>query len=248
MPPHLLKLDTTPDLVEQVYRRLLDAISQGTLAPSQRITQEEIAAQLSVSRQPVHQAFRQLKKDGFVLDAPGRGVLVAPLDSDLLLKVYQVRGALDALAARLAAEKFFRIDPELIANGRKAAKGKDVMAMIDADMAFHQAIYEASGNDLIAQASSQHWYHLRRTMGAVLQQSRQRGALWDEHERIADAIAAGRGDLAAQLIEEHAAQASKNLAARLDQVITAGQLKAQAPDTTTSTPHSRRHFNRRRQA
>src|SRR5437868_1488254 len=100
MPAQLLKLETAPDLVDQVYLRLLDAISEGSLAPGQRITQEDIAEQLSVSRQPVLQALRLLKKDGFVLDAPGRGLLVAPLDAAWMLDVYQVRGALDALAAR----------------------------------------------------------------------------------------------------------------------------------------------------
>ena len=48
--------------------------------------------------------------------------------------------------------------------------------MIEADMAFHNAIYGASGNPLIEQSAHQHWRHLRRVMGAVLQQSRQREA------------------------------------------------------------------------
>lgn len=74
MPASLVKLASTPDLVERVYRALLDAISDGSLAPGARITQEGIAAQLAVSRQPVLQALRLLRKDGFVHDAPGRGV------------------------------------------------------------------------------------------------------------------------------------------------------------------------------
>ena len=211
MAAHLIKLLATPDLVEQVYTRLLDAISDGSLAPGQRITQEEIAAQLAVSRQPVLQALRLLKKDGFVCDAPGRGLLVAPLEPEWIVKVYQVRGALDALAARLAAAKRLRIDPTLLAQGRKAARGRNVKAMIDADLAFHDAIYRASGNDLIAQAAHAHWRHLRRVMGAVLQQSVQREALWDEHAAIADAIAGGDGDRAADLITGHAERASNNL-------------------------------------
>lgn len=219
MTAHLVKLETAPDLVEQVYASLLDAISEGSLAPGERITQEDIAEQLAVSRQPVLQALRLLKKDGFVLDAPGRGVLVAPLDADWTLKVYQVRGALDALAARLAAAARFRIDPKLIEQGRKAARGKNVKAMIEADLAFHCAIYAASRNPLIEQSAQQHWRHLRRVMGAVLQQSRQREALWDEHEAIAKAIAAGDGERAARLIEEHSQHASENLAARLDHVL-----------------------------
>ena len=93
MPAQLVSIETAPDLVDQVYRALLGAISSGSLAPGERITQEDIAQRLSVSRQPVLQALRLLKKDGFVLDAPGRGVLVAPLDAEWMRKVYQVRGA-----------------------------------------------------------------------------------------------------------------------------------------------------------
>ena len=215
----LVKLETAPDLVEQVYQRLLDAISEGTLAPGERLTQEDIAERLAVSRQPVLQALRQLKKDGFVLDAPGRGVLVAPLDAEWIAQVYQVRGALDALAARLAASHRYRIDPKLIEYGRKAARGRNVKAMIDADMAFHSAIYAASRNPLIEQSAHQHWRHLRRVMGAVLQSSRQRENLWDEHEAIARAIAGGDGERAAELINDHSRQASENLAGRLSHVL-----------------------------
>ncbi|KQP17798.1 GntR family transcriptional regulator [Pseudorhodoferax sp. Leaf267] len=215
MTAQLVQIATAPDLVDQVYRSLLDAISSGALAPGERITQEDIAQRLAVSRQPVLQALRLLKKDGFVLDAAGRGVLVAPLDADWMAKVYQVRGALDVLAARLAAAQRRQIDPKLIDRGRRAARGRSVQAMLDADMAFHQAIYAGSGNELIAQSADQHWRHLRRAMGAVLQAEPQRESLWDEHAAIAAAIAAGDVDLAARLSDEHGTQASATLALRL---------------------------------
>ncbi len=220
MPAQLIKLQTVPDLVDQVYRALLDAISEGSLAPGQRITQDEIAEQFAVSRQPVLQALRLLKKDGFVRDAPGRGLLVAPLDAHWIAKVYEVRGAIDALAARLAAAARHSIDPALLQAGRKAARGRDIKVMIDADLAFHHAIYEASGNALIGQIAGQNWSHLRRVMGAVLQSASERGAVWDEHEAIAQAIASGDGPGAAALIEQHSAHASSKLAAGLAQVLT----------------------------
>lgn len=226
MPAKLVQLATAPDLVDRVYRALIDAISDGSLAPGQRITQDEIAHQLAVSRQPVLQALRLLKKDGFVEDAPGRGLQVAQLDPDWMRKVYQVRGALDALAARLAAQRRFQMDPGLLEAGRAAARGDDVMAMIDADLAFHAAIYAAAGNPLIEQSAQLHWRHLRRVMGAVLQQTRQREAVWDEHQAIADAIAAGDADAAARLIEEHSLQASDNLAERLAHVLNVQAEKA----------------------
>lgn len=219
MVAQLLQLTTTPDLVDRVYRTLGDAISDGSLAPGQRLTQEDIAHQLAVSRQPVLQALRLLKRDGFVQDAPGRGLLVAPLDSEWTRNVYQVRGALDALAARLAAERRYRIDPALLRKGREATRGDDVMAMIDADLAFHVALYAAAGNPLIEQSAHLHWRHLRRVMGAVLQQTRQREQIWDEHAAIAAAIRAGDAARAVELIEHHGRNASENLLARLSDVL-----------------------------
>ncbi len=215
MTAQLVKLDAAPDLVEQVHRVLLDAISAGSLAPGERLTQEDIARRLAVSRQPVLQALRLLKKDGLVLDAPGRGVLVAPLDAAWIASVYQVRGALDVLAARLAAERRAVLDAKLIERGRKAARGRQVQAMIDADIAFHNAIYVASGNPLIESSALLHWQHIRRAMGAVLQRSALRETVWDEHEAIAAAIAAGRVDQAETLMAAHGRRASDHMAQQL---------------------------------
>jgi DNA-binding GntR family transcriptional regulator len=211
MPASLHKIEAMPDLADQVYRALLDAISEGSLAPGARVTQEQLAEQLAVSRQPVLQALRLLKKDGFVLDAPGRGILVAPLDAHWLANVYQVRSALDGLAARLASAHRFQMDDELIAAGRKAARGKNIKAMMDADMAFHMAIYQAANNPLIEQSAQLHWRHIRRAMGAVLQSAGLREAVWDEHEQIAKAIASGKADAAEKLMRGHGENAGENL-------------------------------------
>lgn len=212
----LVKLESAPDLVDQVYRALHDAISSGALAPRERITQEDVARQLAVSRQPVLQALRLLKQDGLVLDAPGRGVLVAPLDAAWIASVYQVRGALDALAARLAADQRATLDARLLERGRKAARGRNVAAMIEADIAFHNAIYAASCNPLIERSLQLHWSHIRRAMGASLQKSALRESVWDEHEAIADAIAAGNADLAERLMQAHCQRASANIIRHLD--------------------------------
>lgn len=219
MTSQLIKIESSPDLVDQVYRSLLDAISEGGMAPGTRIMQEDIAEQLAVSRQPVLQALRLLKKDGFVLDAPGRGVLVAPLDVSWLMQIYQVRSALDALAARLAARARFQIDPQLISQGRAAARSSEVKAMMAADAQFHGAIYTASGNPLIAQSAQLHWHHIRRAMGAVLQLSTMRESIWDEHEAIAQAIGAGNESAAENLIRQHGEDASRNLAKLLSSAL-----------------------------
>ncbi|NYT58095.1 GntR family transcriptional regulator [Alcaligenaceae bacterium] len=219
MPAHLIQIAPAPDLVDQVYRGLLDAICDGALAAGERLAQEDIALRMDVSRQPVLQALRLLKKDGFVQDAPGRGVQVAPLEPARMRKVYEVRGALDALAARLAAQRRFQVPVQLIENGRHAVYTGNVQAMIDADMAFHTAIYMASENELIVQSAERHWMHLRRAMGAVLRSQAHHETLWDEHEGIALAIADGYAVQAAQLSDDHTIRASKALDDKLTQLL-----------------------------
>lgn len=211
----LHRLATSPDLVDQAYRALVDAISSGALAPGERIVQEVLAEQLAVSRQPVLQALRLLKADGLVQDAPGRGLRVTPLDAALIAQVYAVRGALDGLAARLAAQRRAAPPAALMRAGRAAARSADVAAMIDADLAFHQAVYAASGNPLIERSAAPHWCQIRRAMGAVLQSAPARAAIWDEHAAIAAAIAAGDADTAERLAREHAERAGHHLVAAL---------------------------------
>ncbi len=223
---NLAKISSRTDYVDEVYKTLLDAISAGTLAPGERITQEDLAEQLNVSRSPVLQALRLLKKDGLLQEAPGRGLVVARLEPERIGHLYRVRGALDGLAARLAAERGERIDLELLSAGRAAAAGSDVKAMIDADTAFHSAIYEASGNPLLIESASLQWVHLRRVMGAVLQHSTGRSTIWDEHEAIVQAIHDRDADRAAQLAEHHASLAGRNLVEHLQTLQSSAPLAA----------------------
>ena len=211
----LTQLQVAPDLVDQVYTSLLNAISVGEMAPGARLTQEELAEQLAVSRQPVLQALRLLKRDGLVVDAPGRGLMVAPLDAALIAHLYEVRSVLDGLAARQAALAKARIDAGIITQGRHAVASEKVGAMLDADIAFHQAIYAASRNPLIAESVGRHWRHIRRASGAMLQAAGARATIWDEHEAILQAIARGDAARAERLARGHCEAASVHLCSQL---------------------------------
>jgi DNA-binding GntR family transcriptional regulator len=204
-----------PDLTDQVYQRLLNAICDGDLPPGARLTQEDLAATLDVSRQPVLQALRMLKKDGFVVDTGRRGLMVLPLGAQTISHIYEVRSALDGLAARQAALSKNRIDLDVIVEGRRAVKGSRIGAMIDADMRFHNLIYGVSGNPLIAESASHHWRHIRRAMGVVLQQAGVRDTVWDEHEAILKAINRGDADRAERLARRHGEEAGHHLAQEL---------------------------------
>src|SRR2546430_14977824 len=206
----LSRIASTPDLTEQVYQRLLYAICDGELAPGARLTQEELAATLGVSRQPVLQALRVLKKDGFVSDAGRRGLRVAPLEAPAITQVYEGRAGLDGLAARRAAQAKAQLEPAVILEGRRAAAGQRIGSMIDADMQFHHLIYAAPGNPLIAGTANHHWPHIRRAMGAVLQTVGLRRPVWDEHEAILQAINCGDQGLGERHAPGHCARASEH--------------------------------------
>jgi len=212
-------LALTPNLVDQVYDSVLDAICSGGLQPGEPIVQEQIAETLNVSRQPVVQALVLLKKQGFVEQAGRKGHRVTPLDPALAARVYAIRGALDRLAAREAAgnTQAAKSLGAALARGQALIGSGSVADLIEADAAFHQAIYALADNPLIAQTSEVHWRHIRRIMGAVLRGGSQRAAVWDEHARIADAVIAGDADLAGDLAERHVRQAAQQLVAQLKQ-------------------------------
>jgi len=115
-----------PTLIDQAYEAILAAICDGRLAPSTRINQDDLAASLGISRQPVGQALSLLKWQGFVRDTGRRGLMVAPIDPDFFRAIYQVREALDSLAASLAAQRCTRADAaegrKLLADGKAALR------------------------------------------------------------------------------------------------------------------------------
>ncbi|MBL28524.1 MAG: GntR family transcriptional regulator [Rhodospirillaceae bacterium] len=204
-----------PPLIQQVYGAILDAINDGRLAPGERLTQESVAQRLNVSRQPVGQALILLKSQGFVCDAGRRGVMVAPLDADLVRSIYELRGAVDRLAAGLAAR---RAGPaareeaeEILAAGIRAVERDDVNELVDAELAFHGFIYRLAGNVLIERTMALHWNHMRRVMGAVLTDPSQGRKVWREHRAIVDAIVAGDVEKAERLAATHVEDASGRL-------------------------------------
>lgn len=141
--------------------------------------------------------------------------MVAPLTVEHIAQLYQVRSVLDGLATREAARRQVQLSPALISAGRNAASSGDLRSMIDADLAFHRAIYEAAGNPLLVQSTERHWNHIRRIMGATLSQDSARAAIWDEHERMLEAIASGHAEAAQQLALQHCERAGETLVARV---------------------------------
>ena len=101
----MIPLDPLPNLTDQVYARILEAITDRTLPPGHRIRQNEFAEKLGVSRQPVSHALHLLHRQGLLAESGRRGFEVTQLDPARIRQLYEVRGAIDALAARLAAKR-----------------------------------------------------------------------------------------------------------------------------------------------
>jgi DNA-binding GntR family transcriptional regulator len=173
-----------------------------------------------VSRQPVQQALLLLRDRGLVREAPGRGLIVSPLDVDFVRNLYELRAMLDGLAARLAAERgALRAKDEgsaYLEAGRAAVQSGSLHEQIEAYMRFHAFINELSANPLIGETTAPHWAYLRRVMAEVLRDDSQvPQTILGEHVAILDAISAGDGARAETLSREHISRAAKIFVQRL---------------------------------
>lgn len=213
------RLAVQPQLMERAYSAILDDICTGRLAPGERVVQDELAERLAVSRQPVLQALLLLKRQGFLHEAGRRGLMVAPIDPVFTAHLYELRSALDGVAARGAARRHAASSAAagraLIDQGRRAVASDNTVAMIAADIAFHRFLYELSGNPLIMESATLHWHHIRRVMGQVLGDPARLGTIWDEHDGILNAVLRGDDERAEILSRCHAERASQALIAEL---------------------------------
>jgi DNA-binding GntR family transcriptional regulator len=224
------QLSAQPNLVDQVREAILQEIASGALAPGERVVQERIAESLGVSRQPVQQALALLLSQGVLRDAPGRRLIVAPLDSAYVRQMYDMRAVIEGLAfaeaARRGAAKAARQGPALIEAGRKAVATGEVPRMIAADMKFHAFIHELSGNTLVAPTLAPHLTYMQRVMGQVLLRDDKPRDIWDEHERMLDAVATGNPALAEALARGHVTAAADFMVARIAAAQTPAALQA----------------------
>src|SRR4051794_38553130 len=202
-----------PSLVDQVVEAITEEIVSGVLTSGSRLIQDDLARAYGVSRQPVQQALVLLRGNGLVQSAPGRGLIVAPLDPSFVRDLYEMRAVLEGLAARLAAERASDRaaleGPAYIAAGHEAVQSGLVSRKIETDIAFHRLLGGLSGNTLIDETMAPHWPCLKRVMSEVLQkEAGMSQTVWDEHEEILAAVVEGRGVEAERLSREHISRAA----------------------------------------
>ena len=217
----MIPLDPAPNLTEQVYARILEAITDRTLFPGQRITQNELAERLGVSRQPVSHALHLLHRQGLLAESGRRGFEVTQLDPLRIRQLYEVRGAIDGLAARLAAGRVktdpagrAQLEAALVA-GRSIDRATPLARLIALDVDFHGAIYRLAGNPAIEEMIAPQWPHMRRSMATVLAELDYRESAWAEHETIAAQILSGNAKAAESAALAHAQTAGRRTEERL---------------------------------
>lgn len=217
----MIPLEPLPNLIDQAYARILEAIVDRTLPPGHRIRQHELAETLGVSRQPVSHALHLLHRQGLLAESGRRGFEVTQLNPERIRQLYEVRGAIDALAARLAAARTKtdathrnRLEAALIAGRTKSAKAP-LSRLIALDIDFHSAIHALSGNPAIEETIAPQWPHMSRAMATVLVELDYRESAWTEHETIAMHILAGNAKAAEAAALAHARRAGERIEERL---------------------------------
>ena len=192
-------------VVGELRRRIID----GVYEPGDRLTEERLADDFGVSRNPVREAIRVLEAEGFLTAQPRRGAVVASMSAGDLEDLFDVRGALEVLAARLAAE---RIDPSgaavldrLLAKARTTRRVADLAAL---NTQFHDTISTLSGNTLLTGMMEP----LHGRLQWVYRQSVEVRAApsWAEHRELAIAIRAGDAEAAAAAARAHVVAARQS--------------------------------------
>lgn len=173
-------------VVDELRRRIIDRIYE----PGHRLTEERLASDFGVSRNPVREAIRVLEAEGFLIAQPRRGAVVASMTAQDVEDLFDVRLSLEVLAAQLAAARAGADGAEslerLLAEARVTRHDTDLAAL---NTRFHATICELAGNELLSGIMES----LHGRLQWVYRQSVSERAKdsWTEHEALAAAIRAG---------------------------------------------------------
>ncbi|MFC4115772.1 GntR family transcriptional regulator [Nonomuraea zeae] len=202
-------------LRDEVTKELRRRILSGELAQGERLVEDRLAASLGVSRNPVRESIRVLAAEGFIQVVPRLGATVARLSAEEGEELFDVRMAIEGLAARLAARKHSPAAVErlrrLLDQAREAVDAGRLAEVADLNTAFHLAVGEATGNAYLALMMKP---MLQRAQWIFSQTAAARGPhSWQEHLSLCEAIAAGDEDEAQARAVAHVAAARRSFLA-----------------------------------
>ncbi|PVA06533.1 GntR family transcriptional regulator [Thalassorhabdomicrobium marinisediminis] len=197
-----------PTPQKDAYELILEAIDTGVYKPGSRLVESELAERFGVSRTPIREALQRLETQS-LLTRDGRSLIVASLDHSQLSELYVVRGALEGLAARLAARhatpEELAVLRDMLEADRKLVDNPEAMSR--ANRRFHKQIHLASHNRfLVQQLDLVHRSMALLASTSIAVEGRPMDTL-EEHEGIVEAIEAGDGDAADQALRDHISKA-----------------------------------------
>lgn len=201
-----------------VYQEILENILDLKYGPGTRLLEEELAAELSVSRTPVREALFRLKNEGLITVVPGGGAKVIEFAVKDVVEIYALRERLEGLATRMAAqyildEEIRRLE-ELVRSSNRAAES-DLASFRKINLTFHQRIIEAANSPRIAnmlQSISNQLALLMNSTAAIPGSPIKATA---EHQEIIDALASRAPDRAEEAAVEHVRCARERIIAQL---------------------------------
>jgi DNA-binding GntR family transcriptional regulator len=203
-------------LLRAAYDSLRAAILDGSLAPGAKVTVRPLEERLGLSATPIKAALAALEREGFLIVIPHRGYFVPEISTDDLLELYELREAVDGIAARRAATTAGRAQTadqlaKLVTRQRKAVAAGNLQAYGELDLAFHRLIWEASGSRRLLPVAENLIAQVR--LGNSLS-ARAPGRLpdaLDEHEAILRALRDGDPRAAERHARRHVREASQAL-------------------------------------
>lgn len=190
---------------EEAYQYLLNAIRMGELQPGQRIVAEDVAEVLDMSRMPIREALRRLSTEGLVAMRANRGAVVKKLSKDEVQEIFEMRAALEALAAAKAVKKASAADIhelEFLLSRLESVKS-DMSLWITAHREFHEKISAISqAPRLLAQISSLHAL-IEPLMRIWIEKAPGSKNVNSVHQEILRVMKSGDAQAMEQLIKKH---------------------------------------------
>ena len=194
-------------LAEQIADELRDLILLEKLKPGATIPERETAEALGVSRTPLRESLRILASEGLVEIVPNRPPLVANPSEDDLKSLLQVQGALEALAGELACteatdaelEAIVRLEQEM----QTVSDHADPLEFFQKDMAFHQKIVAASGNQALIDTHKTYNSRLWRARFISSRRRVNRSGTLTQHNDIVAALQKRNPQEAAKALRGH---------------------------------------------
>jgi len=209
-----LDLNNYRPLREIVFETLREAIIKGLLKPGERLTEIQIAEELGVSRTPVREAIRKLELEGFLVMVARKGAYVADISVKDITDIFEVRAALEGLAAGLAAERITEEELEqlerALVQSSEATTG-DLDTVVQSDTSFHELIYRVSRNQRLQQIVIHLQEQIHRFRTVSLSQPGRTSVFIEEHRKIVEAISERNSELASLLAREHIENAEQSL-------------------------------------